>query len=107
MKLSKAILLVFISFFLIQCNPDSSENLENGPLFTFLNSEKTGVEFTNYVVDNQLRNYTNFNPIYDGGGVAAGDINNDGLPDLYFTGNEVPNKLFLNKGNFEFEDITK
>jgi hypothetical protein len=76
------------------------------PLFTLLRPEETGIAFTNKVYeddDNHPFGYTYF---YNGGGVAIGDINNDGLPDLFFTGNMVPNKLYLNKGDFVFEDIT-
>ena len=76
-------------------------------IFSSLPSSETGITFNNEVVENSTRHYSNFNPVYDGGGVATGDINNDGLPDLYFTGNEVDNRLYINKGNFQFEDITE
>ena len=75
-------------------------------LFTLMNPEETGITFANKVYeddDNHPFGYTYF---YNGGGVAIGDINNDGLPDLFFTGNMVPSKLYLNKGDFLFEDIT-
>ncbi|HZV43518.1 MAG TPA: VCBS repeat-containing protein, partial [Saprospiraceae bacterium] len=76
-------------------------------VFSSLPSSKTGVTFNNVLKESPQRHYSSFNPIYDGGGVATGDFNNDGLPDLYFTGNEVDNKLYLNKGDLQFEDITE
>ena len=75
-------------------------------LFSLIPPETSGINFMNNVQETYEKNYYKFVYIYNGGGVAVGDINNDGLADIYFTGNEVPNKLFLNKGNLEFEDIT-
>ena len=76
-------------------------------LFTLLSGEKTGIEFKNSLKEGENANVLNYAYFYNGGGVAIGDINNDGLPDILFTGNMVPNRLYLNKGNFEFEDITQ
>ena len=76
------------------------------PVFRKVESSKSGVTFSN-VVEEKFENYFDFFAyIYNGGGVAVGDINNDGLPDLYFTGNEIPNKLYLNEGGLKFKDIT-
>lgn len=69
--------------------------------------ENSGVDFNNVVVDGQLENSFLFRNFYNGGGVAVGDINNDGLPDIFFTANQAENQLYLNKGNFKFENITK
>jgi hypothetical protein len=74
--------------------------------FDEMPADKTGVTFENIVVQDQQNHVLNYPYYFNGGGVATGDINNDGLIDLYFTGNMVPNKLYLNKGNFQFEDIT-
>ena len=82
----------------------SSEN--NGGGFELLSSKRSGITFANNLTEDLEQNYLNFEYIYNGGGVAVGDINNDGLPDIYFSGNEVPNKLYLNKGGLKFEDIT-
>lgn len=79
---------------------------KKGKLFTLMPSDKTGVDFVNLIEETPTKHVGIFNAIYDGAGVAVGDINGDQLPDMYFTGNEVANKLYLNKGDFKFEDIT-
>ena len=66
----------------------------------------TGIQFTNVVEDDSLENGFLFRNFYNGNGVAIGDINNDSLPDIFFTSNAGANKLYLNKGNFNFEDIS-
>ncbi|SHE70151.1 FG-GAP repeat-containing protein [Arenibacter palladensis] len=76
-------------------------------LFSLLASEKTGIDFVNKVVNQKNFNIFKYRNFYNGGGVAIGDINNDGLPDIYLTGNMVPNKLYLNKGGLQFEDISE
>src|SRR5690606_21477606 len=74
--------------------------------FDELLPEETGVTFRNDIVETQHNNILTYEYTYNGAGVATGDLNNDGLPDLYFCGNSVSNKLFLNKGDWKFEDIT-
>lgn len=76
------------------------------PLFTRTDPATTGVQFTNQLHETEQENILAFEYFYNGAGVAAGDLNNDGLVDLYFTGNQVENKLFLNKGDTKFDDIT-
>src|SRR5690348_4483507 len=76
------------------------------PLFELLSPGATGVTFTNALPESADFNIINYLYYYDGGGVAVGDVNNDGLPDLYFTSNLGPNHLYLNKGNYQFEDVT-
>src|SRR5262245_952008 len=76
------------------------------PLFELLSPAATGVGFTNALPESADFNIINYLYYYDGGGVAVGDVNNDGLPDLYFTANLGSNHLYLNKGNYRFEDVT-
>ncbi|EAZ81298.1 FG-GAP-like repeat-containing protein [Algoriphagus machipongonensis] len=75
-------------------------------LFESLPPQKTGVDFTNTLIETEEFNIVEYLYFYNGGGVAAGDINNDGLIDLYFSSNQGSNKLYLNKGRMVFEDIT-
>jgi enediyne biosynthesis protein E4 len=76
-------------------------------LFTDLPSTQTNIHFTNQINDNDKLNVINYEYLYNGGGVGVGDFNNDSLPDIYFTGNLVSNKLYLNRGNMKFEDVTE
>lgn len=78
----------------------------NAKLFTKLSESTTGIDFKNTLKENESANVLNYTYFYNGGGIAVGDINNDGLPDLFFTGNMVANRLYINKGNFSFDDIT-
>jgi hypothetical protein len=98
------IFLICIS--LISCNSNHSGSNQK-VLFELMNNKIIGVDFINQLnYTEQLNTYT-YRNFYNGAGVGIGDINNDGLPDLYFCGNLVGNKLYLNKGNFQFEDITQ
>ena len=76
-------------------------------LFKLKTSDESGIDFRNTIAENDSSNILEYEYLYNGGGVAAADFNNDGLQDLYFTGNEVSNKLYLNEGQLRFRDITK
>lgn len=80
---------------------------EEKPLFTLIAPAQSGVDFTNHITEYDTFNIFNTEFIYNGGGVAIGDLNGDRLPDIFFTGNQVDNKLFLNRGKFSFKDITQ
>jgi hypothetical protein len=71
-----------------------------------ISSKHSGIHFANTIVENDSVNPIDLTNIYNGGGVGVGDFNNDGLEDLYFTGNQVSNRLYINKGNLKFEDVT-
>jgi len=102
----KSLFLILIIAIVFSCSDKTVKDASN-KIFNRLDSRETGISFTNSLVENDSLNYFTYGYIYMGGGVSAGDINNDGLIDLYFTGNMVPNKLYLNKGNLQFEDITE
>ena len=107
--LFNVIILFLGTFAFYSCSSDSgnkARGLSSKPLFESLSAEITGVKFQNTLVPDYDMNSLEYNYYYNGGGVAAADFNNDGLTDLYFTGNEVSGKIYLNKGNFKFEDVT-
>ncbi|GAO43354.1 VCBS repeat-containing protein [Flavihumibacter petaseus] len=94
----------------LSCLVACSGSRENDPckdLFTLLPASETGIGFINTVKDSASVNILNFRNFYNGAGVAIGDVNNDGKPDLFFTANQQHNALYLNKGNWQFEDITE
>jgi hypothetical protein len=112
--LRSVINLILLSLFVINfwaCN-ENKPSVGNEPptdlatLFTLLDSTNTGINFKNTIVNQKDFNIFKYRNYYNGGGVAIGDINNDGLPDIFFSANMSPNKLYLNKGNLEFEDIS-
>jgi enediyne biosynthesis protein E4 len=94
--------------YLSSCTPDnkSTYTAPADALFVQLDSTQTGVGFTNTVEDRADYNILTYRNFYNGGGVAMGDVNNDGLPDIFLTANLGESKLYLNKGNFKFTDIT-
>ena len=109
MKIQSLYLLFFLLIF-SACNNKSvqtSKAFQKQPLFEKITAENSGIHFNNKITENLDNFFMVYNYAYNGGGVAIGDINNDSLLDIYFTGNQVSNKLYLNKGNFQFEDITE
>lgn len=98
-------LVLYFSFCLYGCKTDLQKAKED-TLFKLTSSAETGITFTNKVTDTKDFNLFTYRNFYNGGGVAIGDINNDGLPDIFFTSNQQKNKLYLNKGNWKFEDIS-
>ncbi|MBT6029418.1 MAG: VCBS repeat-containing protein, partial [Crocinitomicaceae bacterium] len=79
---------------------------DTSKLFSLLTPSYTGIDFENKVVEGPDRGMQFYDYFYNGSGLAIGDLNNDDLPDLFFTGNNVPNRLYINKGNFQFEDVS-
>jgi hypothetical protein len=74
--------------------------------FEAINSSESGINFSNLMTNTDSLNVLDVENIYNGGGVGVGDFNNDGLTDIYFTGNMVPNRMYINKGDFRFSDVT-
>lgn len=102
--MKKCLLLALAGVIFWSCG---SETENSTALFAKLDPEASGISFANMLTESDSLNYFTYGYLYMGGGVAAGDFNNDGLTDLYFTGNQVSNTLYLNKGDLKFENITK
>ncbi|MBE9488781.1 MAG: CRTAC1 family protein, partial [Bacteroidetes bacterium] len=107
------LLFLIVLIVLSSCSENTSEKTatskysnEASTLFTKITSERSNITFKNTIKDNLEFNFINYPNIYGGGGVAVGDIDNDGLEDIYFVSNLGPNKLYKNEGEFSFKDIT-
>lgn len=111
----KRFFFLVLPVLLYTCKKESNNTstvINNTPKLTLqsyklLAPEASNIHFLNSVKESQNFNYLLYPFIYFGGGVSTGDINNDGLPDIYFTGNMGQNKLYLNQGNLQFKDITQ
>jgi hypothetical protein len=106
---SSILIFLFFSLFFSSCN-QSQRDLYPKELiggFELLKPDQTGIDFNNSIKETKYFNHYFFGQIYVGAGVAIGDLDNDGLPDIFFGGNQVGDRLYHNKGNFKFEDISK
>lgn len=104
LQLPQILFLIFLIFTSCSSEEKKKELVKTG--FSLLPPSETGISFKNMVIESPERGMHLYEYFYNGGGVATGDFNNDGLPDVFFTGNDVSNKLYINKGNFQFEDTT-
>jgi hypothetical protein len=100
------LLSVFVTGFLAGCHNIKADQPQQQKLFTLLSSATTKVDFNNKLTEGLNTNILMYEYFYNGGGVAIGDLNNDGLEDIYFTANMEDNKLYMNAGGLKFEDIT-
>jgi hypothetical protein len=103
LQIRLGVLLSFMCMAGCKPAPETNKNL----LFSLLPPSVTGISFSNDVAYTEDLNAYTFRNFYNGGGVGIGDVNNDGLPDIFFCGNMKSNKLYLNRGNFKFEDVTE
>ncbi len=109
MKVYTSYLCLLIVFLITSCEQPvrdlNPESLEGG--FQLLDAKTTGIDFDNSIKESAIFNHFYYSQIYVGSGVAIGDLNNDGLSDIFFGGNQVNDGLYLNKGDLNFEDISK
>jgi len=96
-----------ICLLLLFCCTEQPSTIQVEHLFTFMPEDYTHLKFQNKLIDETNFNVFKYRNYYNGGGVAIGDVNNDGLPDVYLTSNQQDNKLFLNQGGFRFRDVTE
>ncbi|EOZ95768.1 hypothetical protein A33Q_3130 [Indibacter alkaliphilus LW1] len=102
--------LTILAFFLTTCTiciRGNAQEKGGKPKFESISHRKSGITFNNKLTEDRNNNILTYEYFYNGGGVAVGDFNNDGLEDVFFTGNMSENKLYLNLGDFKFKDITK
>ena len=105
-KLFNALFLCFVLVCSCKDQPEKSEDKPAEKLFTLLSAEQSGIDFQNTLTEGLNTNILMYEYFYNGGGVACGDFNNDGLIDIYFSSNMGDNKFYLNKADMQFQDIT-
>ncbi|MFY0627104.1 MAG: VCBS repeat-containing protein [Reichenbachiella sp.] len=110
-EVGSRISIIILILFLFNCTQDElieQEQIDSKQvrLFDLVSKDKSNIDFENKIIENNRINILNYFYYYNGSGIATGDINNDGLPDIYFVATTGKNKLYLNKGNLVFEDIT-
>jgi hypothetical protein len=105
MRSNRLVYSFLATLFFVSCQKNQSSKQES--IFQVLRKDKTGLDFQNTLRQDSEFNVFNYMYFYNGGGVASGDFNKDGKPDLYFVNNMGPNKMFLNTGNMQFKDITE
>jgi hypothetical protein len=111
----RKLILILSMMLLAACTTDKKDekgltfdkNIPENPVFELLDPSQTGIDFINKIINKENFNIFKYRNFYNGGGVGVGDVNNDGLEDVYLTSNQGSNKLYLNKGDFQFEDITE
>ena len=103
--MSKGTIIASFLLVLVACHADHPD-LPQDARFRLISANESGVDFVNQLNPSENWNIIDYLYYYNGGGVSVGDIDGDALPDLYFTGNEVPDRLYRNLGNLKFEDIT-
>ena len=104
--LSYKVLIILSAIIIYSCHNEKSSIDVPEAEFHAVDAGHSGIEFVNEFKGFDVQSVLQYINVYNGGGVAIADINNDGLDDIYLTGNNVPNRLYLNKGNLQFEDIT-
>src|SRR5881392_2431489 len=100
-------LLIFLLWILCWAGCGSHKKKVSEPMFTVLDENRTGLHFVNKLTPSQQFNMFYYMYFYNGAGIGAGDFNNDGRTDLFFASNQQENKIYLNKGNLSFTDVTK
>ncbi|TDT44712.1 VCBS repeat protein [Maribacter spongiicola] len=102
MRIFSVITITFLTISIFSCN-----HKESTSLFKVVPASESGVDFNNKIIETDSFNILTSEYIFNGGGVAIGDFNNDNMPDIFFSGNQVANKLYLNQGDFKFKDVSK
>ena len=107
MKTRHITLLLGLALLGLQCQSPTGEGDRSGNGFRSVPAKTSRVAFVNQIVEDEENNVLNYEYFYNGGGVAVGDLNQDGRPDLYFTANMGPNSLYLNEGDWSFREVTE